>query len=61
MQCSSRKRVFFERSYAKAFAKKVKSNGFIDGARVLRPYRCRECGFWHLTSSVPNDRVKVRW
>lgn len=55
MNCSSGKVVFDTRSEAKMSARRIKSVG--KGNREipatnkhLRPYMCRECGWWHLFS-----------
>lgn len=53
--CSSGKKCFLTRHGAKHTAKKIKRAGA--GHRwgdkvILRPYPCRECGFYHLTSRV---------
>ena len=57
MVCSSGKMVYQSRSVAKRAAKTIKRAPTLwernMKSRTLRPYRCQECGHYHLTSSVP--------
>lgn len=45
-RCSSGKRAWQRRREAKRAMRRYQTQG----ADVVQPYRCRECGWWHLTS-----------
>lgn len=55
MSCSSGKVIYFSRTRAKTASKVIKKAGkgnrLCDKAyNTLRPYKCRECMMFHLTS-----------
>lgn len=37
-------------------AKRAIGHAQTNGIRVRRPYRCRDCGWWHLTSQLPRRK-----
>lgn len=56
MMCSSGKATYPTRAVAKVVAKKLKRRGY-SYLPKLRPYQCRECTQWHLTSKVNFPRI----
>lgn len=54
MECSSGKVLYYSRAKAKRATKIIKAAGnnrvSVAKPASLRPYLCRECGLWHLTS-----------
>lgn len=65
MTCSSGKMVYLHRNRAKLVAKRLKrrGRGNMDHppSATLHPYRCGECGLWHLTSSVNRPSGKAHY
>jgi hypothetical protein len=54
-ECSSKKR-FSSKVAAKVCATRVRGKGF----PKARPYRCPECGMWHLSTCSADDREHHR-
>lgn len=50
MNCSTRKAQYESRGEATAFARRSTVGA---GAKGKKPYRCSECGLWHLGGKVP--------
>ena len=53
MECPSGKVTYGKRASAKKAARTIKTNGgHTKDGRNMKPYKCSECGWWHLTTSV---------
>lgn len=52
MRCQDKKR-HLTKEDAKRFARHCRQRGF----KKQRPYRCRECGLWHLSTTDAASRA----
>lgn len=65
MSCSSGKQTYLSRAQAKYAARRMKVVGKARrpagwGGATWRPYRCPECGMWHLTTGAPRPAARYR-